>query len=106
MKTLKICLLFIILISAFSCGESGETDQYKIDNSLLPPELQGLKVYKVDLGINGYTLVGILNDKINSMSYPVGKYSESIILINGKTIKQIRISQILLENDSIVVCRK
>ena len=110
MKHIFKVLVIITLMFTFSgCMEKGET--YKLLNGTegnLPPELEGLKVYSVGTGNDGTIKVAILNNEVNSVTYSVGKYEETTIIINQNTKKQrvINAKQIISENDSIIVIRK
>jgi hypothetical protein len=101
-------LTFIILsLSLTSCEDPGVTDQrlYGTEQNL-PEELKGLKVYRVSTGSGDYIKVAILNGEVNSTTYKVGKHTESTIIIDKEGGKIIEVSQVLMENDSLIVCRK
>lgn len=103
------CLLAILCCVLFfsSCDNAGVTKQRLNGNEQdLPPELKGLKVYSVSVGRGSFVRVAILDNKVNSTTYPVGKVQEGIIVIDKSTGKQINVSKILSENDSVIVCRK
>ena len=72
----------------------------------LPDELKGLKVYSVSTGAGTYVKVAILDGQINSTTYSVDKVEESTIILNKQNGQIIEVSQVIMENDSLVVCRK
>jgi hypothetical protein len=98
----------MILVFIFtSCGEAGEASiKLNGDEANLPDELKGLKVYNVNLGKNDYVKVAVLNGKTNSTTYNSGKHKASTIIINKQNNNFIEVSEILVENDSLIVCRK
>jgi hypothetical protein len=104
-KIIIIGLLGLLL----SCERSGETTQL-LDGSeaSLPEALKGLKVYSVSLGDGGFIKVAMLNDKISGISYPSGKTTQSVAILDNSQISQrsISVKEIISENDSIIVARK
>jgi hypothetical protein len=73
----------------------------------LPPELKGLKIYDVSIGSGSYVKVGILEDKIISTNYQVGKHRQSMIIVDkGGQERKIEFESIISENDSILVIKK
>lgn len=113
MKNFKINTVASIAVCAMlatglsSCVEAGVTSKkLNGDEQNLPDELKGLKIYRVSTGGGNYVKVAVLDDKINSTTYQVGKYQESIVIVNRQTDRAIEVSQVLLENDSLIVCRK
>ena len=103
----KILITLILLITLTSCEDKGITQQWLTgDESTLPQELKGLKVYRVSCGEGEYVRVGILNDQVISTTYQTGKVQESIILVNKETTRTINVESIISENDSIVVIKK
>ena len=98
---LVICCLFI------SCDDAGVTSKrLNGDEKNLPDELKGLKIYSVSTGCGDYVKVAVLDGKINSTTYQVGKLQETTVIVNKQNGKLIEVSQILVENDSVIVCRK
>jgi len=103
----KILTLLILLITLTSCEDKGVTKQWLSgDESTLPQELKGLKVYRVSCGEGEYVRVGVLNNQAVSTTYQSGKVQESIILVNKATARTINVESIISENDSIVVIKK
>jgi len=98
----------LLLCAVFSsCDQAGVTQQRLSGNENdLPQELKGLKVYSVSVGYGSYVKVAVLDNKVNSTTYQVGKVQESLIVVDNATGKQIKVAQILSETDSIIVCRK
>lgn len=91
-------IIVILSLALMSCEESGTTQLNSIDDSKLPNELKGLKVYDVSLGGGKWVKVAVLNNEVNSINYKEGKWDRNLIIINKKTV--------LLENDSIIIYRK
>ena len=112
MKTQKIIryisyVLLVIGIISISCEDAGVTKNKLSGNEEnLPEELKGLKVYSVSIGDGNFVKVAILNENVNSITYPVGKTLQSTIIVNKKDNKLIEVKEILIENDSLIVCRK
>jgi len=113
MKNLKIntftaIAVYAILAFVFtSCDDAGVTfKRLNGDEKNLPDELKGLKIYSVSTGNGMYVKVAVLDSKINSTTYQVGKVQESVVIVNKQNGKLIQVSQILVENDSLIVCRK
>jgi uncharacterized lipoprotein YajG len=112
-KTMKK-ILSIIAISLLltGCEEAGKTEQrLSGDESTLPTELKGLKVYNVSCGEGNYVKVAILNNQVASTTYQVGKVQQSTIIVNADQYRPNQQdiyyrSDIISENDSIIVIRK
>jgi hypothetical protein len=103
----KILSILILLFLLTSCEDKGVTKQWLSgDESTLPAELKGLKVYRVSCGEGEYVRVGILNNQVISTTYPSGKTQESIILVNKEVARTINVESIISENDSIIVIKK
>jgi len=99
----KILTIFILLLTLTSCEDKGVTQQRLTgDESNLPDELKGLKVYRVSCGLGEYVKVAVLNNQVISTT---GKTTQSI-LINKETPRTIMVESIISENDSIVVIKK
>jgi hypothetical protein len=106
-KIVSVALLMMSMISLSSCTESGiSTQKLNGNEQNLPDELKGLKVYWVSTGNGGGVNVAILNGQVNSTTYNVGKVITSTIILNKQNGKLIEVSNILIENDSLIVCRK
>lgn len=104
---LKLSIIALAVIGLTSCREPGTT-QIKLngDEPNLPDELKGLKVYSVSDGNGSHVKVAILNNQINSTTYKVGKHTQSLLLVNKQDNKVIEVSSVLMENDSLIICRK
>lgn len=103
----KILLFTLLSLSLYSCNNPGDTTQTMDGNNHeLPEELKGLKVYQVADGTMSYVKVAVLNGQVNSVTYPVGKSQETVIMVNKATNKMYEISEVLMENDSIMVVKK
>jgi len=91
-----------------SCEDKGITRESLVGNETqLPPELKGLKIYDVSIGSGSYVKVGILEDKIISTNYQVGKHRQSMIIVDkGGQERKIEFESIISENDSILVIKK
>lgn len=97
----------ILAANFVSCSYPDVMQQkIKADDQNLPSELKGLKVYNIQLQGYGDVKVAVLNNKPISTTYPVGKHQESLIIVDNSTGKLIKVTQILSENDSLIVCRK
>ena len=113
MKKLKIStivflLMCVVLSTTFiSCQNAGKSS-IKLNGGEkdLPEELKGLKVYSVYVGDGDWIKVAVLQNKAISTTYRQGKFTESIVCIDKSSGKVIEVSQILMENDSLVVCKK
>ncbi len=108
-RTLASISVYVILAFVFtSCGPepSGVTSKTLMDEQYLPDELKGLKIYSVSTGYGNEVKVAVLEDKLNSITYNVGKIKKTTVLINKQNGNQIEVSEILVENDSVIVCRK
>jgi hypothetical protein len=103
----KLSLLFLLLLALSSCEDKGaSTVRLSGEENNLPAELKGMKVYSVHIGGGSYMKVAVLNNRIVGNTYPEGKHTESVVVIDNSTGKEIQVESILMENDSIVVCRK
>lgn len=100
-------IFFVVMVCFFtSCTNTniGESDVViHGQENLLPPELKGLKVFDVTHEY-GTIKVAVLNNEVNSLNY--GKHQNTTLIVNQNTGKAIPVSQILFENDSIVVAKK
>ena len=102
MKKILTFLFCIALLT--SCEDKGVTKQWLSgDESTLPQELKGLKVYRVSCGEGEYVKVGILNNQVVSTT---GKVQQSVILVNKEVARTINVESIISENDSIIVIKK
>lgn len=107
MKNFLIPIILIVSILLTSCREKGKSYLYLSGKeNTLPDELKGLKVYNVSTGTGTYVKVAILDGQVNSTTYSMGKVEESTIILNRQNNKIIEVSQVIMENDSLVVCRK
>jgi hypothetical protein len=103
----KILLALILLLTLTSCEDKGLTRQTLTgDESTLPAELKGLKVYTVSTGEGNYVKVAVLNNQAISTTYQSGKHQQSVILVNKETERTINVESIISENDSIIVIKK
>ena len=104
MKKIILTITTLLLIS--SCSDPGTSEILLDDHKNLPTELKGLRVYNVSTGRGSPINVAVLNSDLNSVTYRVGKRNESVILINKQTNKMIEVSDVVMENDSLIICRK
>jgi hypothetical protein len=103
----KILLALILLLTLTSCEDKGLTRQTLTgDESTLPAELKGLKVYTVSTGSGNYVKVAVINHQAISTTYKSGKHQQSVILVNKETERTINVESIISENDSILVIKK
>ena len=102
-----LTFLFCIALLTISCEDKGVTRQSLTgDESTLPQELTGLKVYRVSCGEGEYVKVGILNNQVISTTYQAGKVQQSVILVNKEVARTINVESIISDNDSIIVIKK
>ena len=93
MKKILTFLFCIALLT--SCEDKGVTKQWLSgDESTLPQELKGLKVYTVSTGDGNYVKVGILNNQAISTTYKSGKHSQSVILVDKETTTTINVESL------------
>jgi hypothetical protein len=105
---IKIIILATALFLLFGCEDPGVTSKRLTgaeDN--LPFELRGLKVYSVSLGEGDWVKVAVLNGQPNSLTYAVGKTTETTIIVNqNNRSERVIHGSIISENDSIIVIKK
>lgn len=105
-----LSLLFLIVL--ISCVDAGTTTTKLIgDEKKLPPELKGLKVYKVFLQGSDVVNVAVLNNKINSLSYNGDDDDDDkrsvVILENTKgESRVIHYTEILSETNEYILIKK
>lgn len=106
MKRLLSLLVVGLLLSCEAPGVA--TQELSGGESTLPEELKGLKVYSVSVGEGSYVKVAVLNNTVNSLDYSKGKTRESVIIVEnfGYDRREIKIKEIVMENDSMIVARK
>jgi hypothetical protein len=109
--TILILLLpYVIVLTLLSCEDKGLTRQTLTgDESTLPAELKGLKIYTVSTGSGNYVKVAVLNNQAISTTYQSGKHSQSVILVNKENStsdRTINVESVISENDSIIVIKK
>ena len=103
----KILLALILALTLLSCEDKGVTRQTLTgDESNLPAELKGLKIYTVSTGSGNYVKVAVLNNQAISTTYKSGKHQQSVILVNKEGERTINVETIISENDSIIVIKK
>ena len=107
-KIVRILSILVIVISMFSCGKAGDIRKYYVDDSKLPIELQGLKVYTVCYADEQWIRIAVLNDKINSISHDEGTNNRTTVttVVVSSSNRIINAREIISENDSIIVIRK
>jgi hypothetical protein len=104
---MKKLLLTLGLFTLLACSPQGTTTtQLTGDENTLPNELKGLKVYDVSLGGGNYVKVAVLNNNINSTTYREGKVDKTIIVVDKRNQKVINVEDIIMENDSLIICKK
>jgi len=104
MKKLILSITTLLLIT--SCSDPGTSEILLDDHKNLPSELKGLRVYNVSTGNGTSVKVATLNNDLNSITYQEGKLNESVMLINKQTNKIIQVRDVVMENDSLIICRK
>lgn len=108
MKIKKLFLVLMLCCIFVSCDDTGTVHKrLNGDEQQLPTELKGLQIYSVSIGGGNYVKVAVLNDNLNAITYSEGKYQKTTIMVNKKNEnKLIQVSEILVDTDSILVCRK
>jgi hypothetical protein len=107
MKRILMALMVVGLLS--SCEPQGTTRlRLTGGEALLPEELKGLKVYSVAVDNGNYVKVALLNNEVKSVTYQNGKTQTTTIMLKKQNNQSrvIDIENVLMENDSIIVCRK
>lgn len=98
-------LAFLLLVLLVSCTYGVKENSLEKVGTL-PPELRNMKVYTVRHGM-GYVKIAVLDNQVNSTTYPVGKYTETTVIINGKKEPLvIQGKSVLFENEEIIVISK
>lgn len=103
-KTMQgILAVTLLSFGLVSCDPAG-TSKIRVtgNESELPPELKGLKIYSVSCGEGDYIKVAVLNNAAVGTSYKEGKYTEDVAIINDS----IPSEQVIFENDTIKIVRK
>jgi len=104
---MKKLLLTLGLFTLLACSPEGTTEiRLNGDEKTLPNELKGLKIYNVSLGNGDHVKVALLNNNINSTTYRDGKVDKTIIVVDKRNQKVINVEDIIMENDSLIICRK
>ena len=104
---IKLSIIALAIVGLTSCADPGTTQlRLNGNESNLPDELKGLKIYSVVTDEGHYVKVAILNNQINSTTYKVGNHTQSLVLVNKQDGKLIEVSSVLMENDSLIICRK
>ena len=90
-----------------SCEQEGIT-RVKLNGNEneLPDELKGLKVYSVSLGGGSYVKVAVIGDQVNSVTYHENKQDKTTIIVDKRKQRLIEVENVLMENDSIILCKK
>lgn len=106
-KTIYGIMIFLSLITLNSCTPGETTNSLNGDESALPAELKGLKVYFVRISHGNGVYVAVKDNKILSTT-STDKNAETVVNINDEIseIRNYRSSDILLENDSILIIKK
>lgn len=107
MKKAFVFLLGLSLSLLISCEKEGVTrNKIEGNESGLPPELKGLKIYDVSIGGGSYVKVGVLDNEVKGLTYREGKHTGSIVMVHKSQNRVIEIETIISENDSIMVIKK
>jgi hypothetical protein len=92
------------------CGDKpGETTQLLMGTeNTLPEELKNLKVYQVTLKEGVSIRVAILGSSLIGTQYQSGKTFKSVAIIDTSvgSPREIKVSEIIFENDSMMLVRK
>jgi hypothetical protein len=109
MKKLLV-ILFLLSIIASSCSDAGTTEiRVHGSETALPEELKGLRIYSVSDGYGSKIKVAVFKGQVVGEQYRNGKYSYDAVNIykqDGEVSRGYPESNILIENDSILVIRK
>lgn len=102
---MKIIIVMICSTFLFSCAEKGESTE-KLDGTELnlPPELKGLKVYRVSLGNANYIYVGTIGNTV-STEWRSGTSGYNSVTV-PTTTEPPSLGQTVYENDSIIIIKK
>jgi hypothetical protein len=105
-----LAILFLVSVVTISCSDPGTTDIRVHGNEpALPEELKGLKIYSVSDGYGSHIKVAVFKGQVVGEQYRNGKYRYDAVNIykqDGSVSKGYPESNILLENDSILILRK
>ena len=103
----KIIFLSLLVLFAGCFDKKGNTEITVLEKEeSLPDELKGLKIYNVTIDDNGNTIkIATLPEDgyVNSLTYRVGKHSETVIILDNK--ETIYAKEIISANDSILVIK-
>jgi hypothetical protein len=106
----KIILsLFALSLLMTSCRDAGTTDLYVHGGELaLPEELKGLKIYAVSDGYGNRVKVAVFQGQVVGTRYQSGKYQYDAVNVykDDGTSRSYPASNIIVENDSMIVIRK
>lgn len=95
----KFILISLVTLLFFSCSDPGTHTVYlEGDESALPEELKGLKVYSIATGGGTNVKVAILNKQVNSTTYYQNK--------SNRTTINVQNNNVIYENDSIIILKK
>jgi hypothetical protein len=103
----QIIIIIITLLTLNSCDTPGTTTMRLTGTEAnLPEELKGLKIYNIATGSGNYVKVAILDNKVNSTTYKIGKHAKSTIILNTKIEQAYKVRRLISESDSILVFLK
>ena len=104
-----LTILFLVSIVAISCSDPGTT-RIRVHGTepALPEELKGLKIYSVSEGNGRNIKVAVFQGQVVGTTYQNGKYQYDAVNIykSDGSIRAYPESNIIIENDSILVIRK
>ena len=102
---MKYSAILILAFGLFSCDDGKVKNTEVLDSGNLPESLKNLKVYTIPCVDGTQLKVGVLDGQPISYQYHEGKVIKNTIIVS-KPFRQIEIETILMENDSVIVCRK
>ena len=107
----SVMAIMTVLVTALfvQCEAPGvSTQRLGGGEGTLPEVLKGLKVYSVSIGRGEYINVAVINKEINSLTYIEGKQPKSVIIVknSGYDQHEIKVKEILLEYNTIIIARK
>lgn len=104
-KTMQgILAVTLLSFGLVSCDPAG-TSKIRVtgNESELPTELKGLKIYSVSCGGGDHIKVAILNNAAIGTSYREGKHTENVAIVNDSAYSD---EHVIFENDTIKIVRK
>ena len=100
-------LAMALFVSCFPSHEQGDSMILLNGNEAgLPDDLKGIKFYRVYHSVSDYMDIALKDGSVAACSYRNGKSNKNISIIYNNQNRLINVSEIISENDSIIVCKK